>query len=124
MAILACACGLHAYWAAGGQWGTATAFGSPDAPPPAASGAVAVLIAGAALLLLARIGILATPLPPRMLRVGTWILVVALALAAINNVIQPQDAYARDWHIYLFGPLLLTLAALCAVANRSAPTRR
>jgi hypothetical protein len=58
-----------------------------------------------------------------MLRVGTWMLVVAFALAGVNNLIQPQDAYARDWHIYFFGPLLLTLAALCAIAERSKPAR-
>ncbi len=122
-AILACVFGFHAYWGAGGEWGAATAFGSPDFPPPAASAAVAVLIAVSALLLLARIGVLAAPLSPRMLRAGTWVLVVVFALAGVNNLIQPQDAYARDWHIYLFGPLLLTLAALCAIANRSKPSQ-
>lgn len=119
VAILTVAFGVHAYWGAGGEWAAATAVGSPDIPPPAASAAVAIIIALAALLLLARIGILATPLPGRMVRVGTWVLAVAFALAGINNLIQPQDAYARDWHIYFFGPLLLTLAALCAIADRS-----
>jgi hypothetical protein len=123
VAILVCVFGFHAYWGAGGEWGAATAFGSPDIPPPAASAVVAILIAGATLLVLARIGVLAAPLPRRMLRVGTWMLVVAFALAGVNNLIQPQDAYARDWHIYLFGPLLLTLAALCAIAERSKPAR-
>ncbi len=46
-------------------------------------------------------------------------LVVVFALAAVNNLIQPQDAYARDWHVLFIGPLLLILAALCAIANRS-----
>lgn len=119
VAILALAFAVHAYWAAGGTWAAATAYGSPDIPPPAASAIVAVLIASAALLLLARTGTLATPLSPRTLRTGTWMLVIVFALAAVNNLIQPQDAYARDWHIYFFGPLLLTLAALCAIANRS-----
>ena len=118
-AILVAAFGFHAYWGAGGRWGAATAYGSPDIPPPAASAVVAVLIAAAALLLLARIAILATPLPRRMLRIGTRLLVAVFALAGVNNLIQPQEAYARDWHIYLFGPLLLALAALCAIADRS-----
>ena len=118
-AILLIACAVHAYWAAGGQWGAATAYGSPEVPPQAASAVVAILIAGAALLLLARIGLLAAPLPAWMLRAGTWVLVAVFALAGAINFIQPPDAYARDWHIYLFGPLLLTLAALCAIAERS-----
>ncbi|MDQ3676069.1 MAG: DUF3995 domain-containing protein [Actinomycetota bacterium] len=118
-AILLLVFGFHAYWAAGGTWAAATAYGSPEIPPQAASAVVAVLIACAAVLLLARIGVLAVPLPRWMLRVGTWMLVVVFALAGVNNLIQAPDAYARDWHIYFFGPLMLTLAALCAIAERS-----
>ncbi len=118
-AILVFVFAFHAYWGAGGTWGAATAYGSPEIPPPAASAVVAVLIACAALLLLARIGVLAVPLPRWMLRAGTWVLVVVFALAGVNNLIQAPDAYARDWHIYFFGPLMLTLAALCAIAERS-----
>ena len=123
VAILLLVLGFHAYWGAGGTWGAATAFGSPEIPPPAASAVVAVLIACAAVLLLARIGVLSVPLPRWMLRVGTWVLVVVFALAGVTNLIQAPDAYARDWHIYFFGPLLLTLAALCAIAERSTPPR-
>ncbi|MBA3327986.1 MAG: DUF3995 domain-containing protein, partial [Solirubrobacterales bacterium] len=112
-AILLIVCGFHAYWAAGGQWAAATAFGSPELPPQAATAVVAILIAGAAVLLLARIGVVAAPLPFWMLRVGNRVLVAVFALVGVNNLIQAPDAYARDWHIYLFGPLLLTLAALC-----------
>lgn len=122
-AILLFASGFHAYWGAGGTWGAATAYGSPELPAPAASAVVAVLIACAAVLLLARIGVLAVALPSWMLRVGNWVLVVVFALAGANNLIQAPDAYARDWHIYFFGPLLLTLAALCAIAARSTPPR-
>lgn len=122
-AILLLACGFHAYWAAGGVWGAATAYGSPELPPQAITAVVAILIAGAALLLLARIGVLAAPLPRWMLGGGTWVLVAVLALAGVSNLIQPQDSYARDWHIYFFGPLLMALAALCAIAARSKPPR-
>jgi len=122
-AILLVVFGFHAYWAAGGTWGADTAYGSPEIPAPAASAVVAALIACAALLLLARIAVLAVPLPRWMLRVGTWVLVVVFALAGMNNLIQASDAYARDWHIYFFGPLLLTLAVLCAIADRSTPPR-
>ncbi len=122
-AILLVVFGFHAYWGGGGTWGAATAYGSPEIPPPAASAVVAVLIACAALLLLARTGVLAVPLPRRMLRVGTRVLVVIFALAGVNNLIQAPGAYAREWHIYFFGPLLLTVAVLCAIAERSTPPR-
>ena len=118
-AILLFAFVFHAYWGAGGTWGAAVAYGSPQIPAPAASAVVAVLIACAAALLLARIGVAALPLPRWMLRVGTWVLVVVFALAGVTNLIQDPDAYARDWHIYFFGPLMLTLAALCAIVARS-----
>jgi hypothetical protein len=122
-AILLLVFGFHAYWAAGGAWGAATAYGSPELPPQTATAVVAVLIACAAVLLLARIGVLAVPLPRWTLRAGTWVLVVVFTLAGVTNLIQDPEAYARDWHIYFFGPLLLTLAALCAIAERSTPPR-
>jgi len=118
-AILLCASAFHAYWAAGGQWGAAVSYGSSELPPQAATAAVAVLIAGAALLLLARIGAVSAPVPRWMLRAGTWVLVAIFALAGAANLIQAEDAYARDWHIYFFGPLLLALAAACAIVARS-----
>lgn len=121
--ILLLAFGFHAYWAAGGEWGVATAYGSPRLPPQAITAVVAILIAGAALLLLVRIGALAAPLPRWILGVGTWVLAAVFALAGVSNLIQPQDGYARDWHIYFFGPLLMILAALCAIAARSKPPR-
>lgn len=115
-AILAGAFAVHAYWAAGGSWGATTAYGSPDLPPQAATAVVAVLIATAALLLLARVGVLATRVPDRLLHIGTLTLVAVFALAGVSNLIQPEGAYAREWHIYFFGPLLLILAGLCATA--------
>lgn len=115
-AILAGAFAIHAYWAAGGSWAAATAYGSPDLPPQAATAVVAVLIAAAALLLLARVGVLASPVPDRLLRISTWTLVAVFTVAAANNLIQPEGAYAREWHVYFFGPLLLILAGLCAMA--------
>ena len=121
--ILLLAFGFHAYWAAGGEWGAATAYGSPRLPPQAITAVVAILIAGAALLLLARIGQgedrgehpgAHSQYPPRQ-RGGQG--------SGVSNLIQPQDGYARDWHNYFFGPLLMILAALCAIAARSKPPR-
>lgn len=118
--ILTIAWAFHAYWAAGGEWGAATAYGSTDLPPQAATALVTVLIAGAGLFLLARVGGIPAPLPRWMLRIGPWMLAATFALAGVTNLIQPKDAYARDWHIYFFGPLLVTLAALCATSATAA----
>ena len=118
-AILLFAFGFHAYWGVGGTWGAAIAYGSPEIPAPAASAVVAVLIACAAALLLARVGVATLPLPRWMLSAGTWVLVAVFAFAGVTNLIQDPDAYARDWHIYFFGPLMLILAALCAFVAQS-----
>ncbi len=118
-AILGGAFAIHAYWAAGGHWGATTAVGSPDLPPQALTAIVTVMIAAAAVLLLARVGMLTVPLPDRLVRAATWALAAVFAVAAVNNVIQPSDAYARDWHIYFFGPLLLVLAGLSAIVASS-----
>ena len=118
-AILLFAFVFHAYWGIGGTWGAAVAYGSPEIPPPAASAVVAILIACAAALLLTRIGLATLPLPRWMLRASTWVFVAVFALAGVTNLIQDPDAYARAWHIYFFGPLMMTLAALCAIVARS-----
>lgn len=122
-AVLLAAFGFHAYWAAGGRWGAATAYGSTELPPQAATAVVTILIAAAALLLLARVGVIAAPLPGWVLRSGTWTLVAVFTAAGVNNLIATEDAYAREWHIYFFGPLLLILAALCASAARADAAR-
>ena len=118
-AILAVAGAVHAYWAVGGTWAAATAYGSADLPPRGVVAVVAALIAGAVLLILTRIGVLAVRLPARLLHWGPWALVAAFALAGINNLMAPADSYARDWHIFFFGPLLLSVAVLCALVARS-----
>ncbi|MDQ3879911.1 MAG: DUF3995 domain-containing protein [Chloroflexota bacterium] len=118
-AILGGASAIHAYWAAGGRWGATTAVGSTDLPPQALTAIVTVMIAAAAVLLLARVGMLTTPLPDRLVRAATWALVAVFAVAAVNNIIQPSDAYARDWHVYFFGPLLMIVAALSAIVASS-----
>lgn len=60
-------------------------------------------------------------LPAWLLRWGPWALVGAFGLAGLSNLTAPEGSYAREWHLYFFGPLLLILALLCAVVARSAP---
>lgn len=117
--ILAGAFGIHVYWALGGDWGAATAFGSTDLPPRGVVAVVAALIAAAGLLVLRRVGALTGRLPAWLLRRGPWTLVAVFALAGLSNLAAPDGSYAREWHVYFFGPLLLVLAMLCAVVARS-----
>jgi hypothetical protein len=99
--------------------GAVTAYGSTDLPPRGVVAVVTLLIAAAALLVACRISALAARLPAGLLRWGPWLLVGAFALVGLGNLTAPADSYARDWHIFFFGPLLLILAALCAVVARS-----
>ncbi|MBA3421246.1 MAG: DUF3995 domain-containing protein [Thermoleophilaceae bacterium] len=119
VAILAAAFAFHLYWTLGGEWGAVTAYGSTDLPPRGVVAVVTLLIAAAALLVACRISALAARLPAGLLRWGPWLLVGAFALVGLGNLTAPADSYARDWHIFFFGPLLLILAALCAVVARS-----
>ena len=118
-AILTAACGVHIYWALGGEWAAATAYGSTDLPSRGIVAVVAALIAGAVVLILRRIGALKAPLPYPLLRWGPWALVAVFALAGISSLAAPEDSYARDWHVFFFGPLLLLVAIFCAVVARS-----
>ncbi len=118
-AILTVACAIHVYWVLGGKWGAATAYGSTDLPPRAMVAVVAALIAGAGAVILARIGAWKIRFPARLLRFGPWALVAVFGLAGIGNLMAPEGSYARDWHVFFFGPLLLVVALLCAVVARS-----
>lgn len=80
---------------------------------------VAILIVAAASLLLARIGVLKLRLPASLLRWSSWGLVAVFGLAALGNFAAPAESYAREWHVFFFGPLLLTLALLRGVVARS-----
>ena len=117
--VLAIAFMFHAYWAAGGDWGAATSYGSQELPPAGVVAAVAALIGAAVVFVLIRIGTVSVPLPQRLLRWGPWALVVVFALAGLGNFAAPADSYAREWHVGFFGPLLVVVAALCALVARS-----
>ena len=119
VAILTLACAFHVYWAVGGDWAAATAYGSTELPPRGVVAAVAGLLAAAAAVLLARIGAWRLRLHARLLRWAPWALVAVFTLAGVGNLTAPEESYARDWHVLFFGPLLLILAVLCAVAARS-----
>jgi hypothetical protein len=80
--------------------------------------AVAVAVwAFAALIVLARAGVVATPLPPTFLRWGTWSLVGLTAIGALMNLASPSP-----WERYMWAPVTLLLAGLCFQVARTNPT--
>jgi len=67
----------------------------------------------AALIVLGRAGFQVSPLPPAIVRWGTWILVGMLVLGALLNFASPSS-----WERFLMGPVALILAVLCFVVAR------
>ena len=74
--------------------------------------AVAVWVL-AALLVLRRAGFGVPPLPPAVVRRGTWTLVGLSVLGALVNFASPSN-----WERFLWGPVALILAVLCLVVAR------
>jgi hypothetical protein len=79
-----------------------------------ASGVAAVFWCLAAVVVLARGGLDAAPLPAVIARWGTWVLVALLPVGALMNV-----ASTSPWERFLWAPLALVLAILCLVVARS-----
>ncbi|MGH2526468.1 MAG: hypothetical protein ACRDG2_06945 [Actinomycetota bacterium] len=73
----------------------------------ASAGAVAFWIV-AALVVLARAGFDASPVPFSASRWATWILVVLLAIGAVMNA-----ASRSPWERFLWAPIALVLGVLC-----------
>lgn len=77
----------------------------------------------ATLLVLARGGRALVPLPERVSRVGTWVLVGLLGLGALMNF-----ASSSPWERFGWGPFTLVMFTICLVLARSGlpghPTRQ
>lgn len=67
----------------------------------------------AAMIVLGRAGFEITPLPMRLVHVGTWVLVGVLLVGALMNV-----ASSSPWERYMWAPFTLTLAMLCLLVAR------
>jgi hypothetical protein len=79
--------------------------------------AVAVGVwAFAALIVLARAGVVTAPLPPALLRWGTWSLVGLTLIGALMNLASPSP-----WERYMWAPVTLLLAGLCFHVARTSP---
>lgn len=127
--------GLHGLWATGITWPfgdkealSETVFGAPAStfPPPAATIAVTVLLAMAALLVTGRAGLWGARMPQWVFSAGTWAVAAVLLLRAAlyGPAAVGSDATNRSWELALFTPLCLVLALLCVVvASGDAPAR-
>ncbi len=125
VAILAVVAALHVYWALGGDWAAATAWGSTDLPPAAATWIVVLLLTAAIAVVLGRMGLWGRRLPGGVFRVAAWALVVVFAVVALQNVASGlnEQTYGREWALFFIAPLVVVLAFLCAIVARSAPSR-
>jgi hypothetical protein len=127
--ILASLSLLHAFWALGGQWGTAYAVPVVRGrrsfnPTPLATWVVCGLLGGATILVIA-----ASQRRLPLLDVGLWGLAAVFALRAIGNrrtfgffKTISGSPFAR-WDTWLYSPLCVVIAVLAAgLARCSAST--
>jgi hypothetical protein len=82
-----------------------------------ASGALTVIWALAALLILRRGGYRVPVFSARVARAGTWVLAVLLTLSMLMNL-----ASSSGWERYLQAPIAAVMAALCFRVARSGHT--
>lgn len=117
-AILVLVFAIQAYWA--------TSDAGPDfrplLPPLVVGVGTITWTLGAATLLLTRVGVLAVPLPRRLVRVGPWLLTAFFALFAALHLRDLVGNPSGDWQIDLQGPLLLLLAGLCIIVASEEPS--
>jgi hypothetical protein len=78
-----------------------------------ASGFATIIWILAAFVVLGRAGYRLSPVPSRLSRFGTWVLVGLLGLGTLMNV-----ASSSNWERFLQAPIALLLALLCFVVAR------
>lgn len=122
---------IHVYWALGGTWGTEVALptrGSrPGQPPrfaihptPAGTFLVALLLFCAAAVMVGRVGLWAGP-PPMLFTVLAWVLAALFLIRAVGEFRyvgffkSVRDTRFATWDSWLFSPLCLLIAVLCAI---------
>ena len=82
---------LHAYWAAGGLWGSAVVLPEVEGgsraftPPPLATLSVAAALISAASILLGRLGLWGDFLPAYLFRWGAWGVALIFLLRAVGD---------------------------------------
>ncbi len=126
---------LHIYWAAGGAAGSTVVLperaGRPlFQPTPTSTLGVAGGLFAAALLVLARLGVVCDCVPVRWTRLGTWLLAAVFTLRAIGDFRyvglfkRVRDTPFGRWDTRLFTPLCSLLALGSAIVAAAGPARR
>jgi len=126
-AILAALGAIHLYWAAGGSVGKDGAIPSIDGKPvispgPVGTALVSVALFVAAALVAAAAGLIATSVPPILLKGAAGLLAFVFAARAIGDFnyvgffkrVKGSRFAQRD--TFLYSPLCVLLAALIGVA--------
>lgn len=111
---LAAVAAVQMFWTLGGTWGVHAASGGAYEEVTTAlrvqSAFAAVLFAVGCLVALARVGLWTAPVSFRVVRIGAWVLTVALWLGAVVNVAAPTN-----WERFGNGSVALVLAILALV---------
>jgi len=106
--------------ALGGPFGRAALGGTHEGQLPTDLRVVSVLAAAmwalAAVVVMRRAGLRATPPASPLLRRGAWIVVGVLGFGALLNL-----ASSSPWERFMWGPFTLILTGLCALVARSDP---
>lgn len=120
---LAAVAAVQVFWTLGGTWGVHAASGGVYEEVTTAlrvqSAFAAVLFVAGCLVVLARVGLWTAPVSFRLVRIGAWVLTVALWLGALVNVAAPTN-----WERYGNGSVALVLAILALVVARAGREHR
>lgn len=80
------------------------------------SGVAVAVWASAAVIVLGRAAVMATPLPPTFLQWATWGLFGVTLVGALMNLASPSP-----WERYGWAPIMLILSGLCFLVARDSP---
>ncbi|NQW17130.1 MAG: DUF3995 domain-containing protein [Chloroflexi bacterium] len=109
---------FQVWWALGGSWGLAAAWGGDYSDLPArlqiASAFSSIVLTAGAVIVLGRAGYRVIELPYGVLRWGTWAIVALTGLSALANF-----ASSSEWERFLNAPIALLVALLCLAVARS-----
>ncbi len=123
-ALLGALAGVHLYWGFGGRWWTENIVPESEAggplfnPGPVGFFGVAVLLAMAAWILLARVGLVRIPLSEQLVSIGAWTIGVLFLLRAVGDlryagifrsIVGTRFAH---WDTVIYTPLCVLLAVL------------
>jgi hypothetical protein len=123
-ALLGLLAGVHLYWGCGGRWWTENIVPESEAgvplfnPGPLGFFGVSVLLAMAAWILLARVGLVRIPLSDQLVSIGAWTIGVLFLLRAVGDLryagIFRSIVGTRfaQWDAVIYTPICLLLGVL------------